>query len=455
MDVARKQLCGSLRFPSRPQHPRALLVVMVGLPGTGKSATVLLLQRYLRWLNHKVEIFNCGAHRRELTKSTSEEKVLWGSDAADFRDVDRLNAIAADVLNTSLDCLLESPAPESEDFEKMCRSRGGCGRIAFLDATNSTVDRRLSIVKAAHEKMVQVMFIETSHDNVLTFGQFKDTKWKKYKDHDFKHCDSVMQAYDSFMNRVGVYQERYAPIGHTDHECETSFLKLCTNGIQTRLIDGYMPLKISTFMTHHPVRVKTHRIYLCRHGESQGNLVDTIGGDTSLTERGSAFGKRLGEYLSSNEKEGVSIWTSTLKRTVETARACIQAGGGGDEELQWKQLDEIHGGSYEGKTVEQFESERPEMVEKRANFKYTFEYPGRGESYATVCQRLESVLVAMERQESTILIITHRAVLRMIRAYLLGLDPRDATTSSAPLHTLYRIDCEAYSNELTEIVLDV
>lgn len=454
MDVARKQLCGSLRFPSRPQHPRALLVVMVGLPGTGKSATVLLLQRYLRWLNHKVEVFNCGAYRRKLTQLHSDEQVVWGSDAADFRDVDRLNAIAADVLNTALNWLLESPAPESEEFEKMYRSRRGCGRIAFLDATNSTVDRRLSIIKIAHEKMVQVMFIETSHDNVLTFDQFKDTKWKKYKHHDFKHCDSVMHAYDSFMNRVDVYKERYASIGQTDHERETSFLKLCTNGIQTRLIDGYMPLKISTFMTHRPVRI-THRIYLCRHGESQGNLIDTIGGNTSLTERGSAFGKRLGEYLLSKEKEGISIWTSTLKRTIETARACIQAGGGGDEELQWKQLDEIHGGSYEGKTVEQFESECPDLVEQRSNLKYTFEYPGRGESYATVCQRLEPVLVAMERQESAILIITHRAVLRMIRAYLLGLDPCDETKSNVPLHTLYRIDCGAYSNELTEIVLDV
>ncbi len=40
-------------------------------------------------------------------------------------------------------------------------------------------------------------------------------------------------------------------------------------------------------------------LYLTRHGESEFNLVDRIGGDSPLAERGLAYARVLGKYFES------------------------------------------------------------------------------------------------------------------------------------------------------------
>ena len=43
-----------------------LLIVMVGLPARGKSFTSVKLKQLLSWRGYSAEIFNIGAHRRDL-----------------------------------------------------------------------------------------------------------------------------------------------------------------------------------------------------------------------------------------------------------------------------------------------------------------------------------------------------------------------------------------------------
>ena len=54
-------------------------------------------------------------------------------------------------------------------------------------------------------------------------------------------------------------------------------------------------------------------------GESQNNLTGHIGGDSSLTKRGHAYAKMLGEYVEQLPHPRLKIWTSWLKRSIETA----------------------------------------------------------------------------------------------------------------------------------------
>lgn len=84
-------------------------------------------------------------------------------------------------------------------------------------------------------------------------------------------------------------------------------------------------------------------IYLVRHGESQFNVEDRVGGNADLTEKGRRFAESLHPFFKDEFQEGseVKILTSTLKRTTQTA-ACIRIPG--VTPISLKVLDEINGG---------------------------------------------------------------------------------------------------------------
>lgn len=50
-------------------------------------------------------------------------------------------------------------------------------------------------------------------------------------------------------------------------------------------------------------------IYLCRHGESEMNAIKRIGGDSSLTERGRSFSRKLTDYINSQGEDCMCMCT--------------------------------------------------------------------------------------------------------------------------------------------------
>ncbi len=52
-------------------------------------------------------------------------------------------------------------------------------------------------------------------------------------------------------------------------------------------------------------------------GESQNNVEGRIGGDASLTERGKAYSVALAKKINDMEMDGLLIWTSCMKRTLQ------------------------------------------------------------------------------------------------------------------------------------------
>lgn len=60
-----------------------------------------------------------------------------------------------------------------------------------------------------------------------------------------------------------------------------------------------------------------------------------IGGDSDLSERGHAYSKALTEYINGQKIEGLRVWTSWLKRTIQTV-ASLEA-----PQERWKALNEI------------------------------------------------------------------------------------------------------------------
>lgn len=132
----------------------------------------------------------------------------------------------------------------------------------------------------------------------------------------------------------------------------------------------------------------------------------------------------------------LTVWTSTLKRTLQTSRFLEF------EKLSWKALDELDSGVCDSLTYEEIEQRYPADFKSRDNDKYNYRYLG-GESYRDVVIRLEPIIMELERSEN-ILIVTHQAVLRCIYAYFMGVNQEKSPWMEVPLHTLIKLTPRAY-----------
>jgi broad specificity phosphatase PhoE len=144
-----------------------------------------------------------------------------------------------------------------------------------------------------------------------------------------------------------------------------------------------MPLKVVNFIMN--LRTTFHAFYLTRHGQSEYNEVGKIGGDSGLSEHGLAYARKLAEFVETKiaSNNGVDIparlWTSTLRRTKETAqfieqkKIIIRDEDDPSVEYEWVQmkpkawhhLDEIYAGVCDGMTYEEIEEKYPEEFELR------------------------------------------------------------------------------------------
>ncbi|KAF2982352.1 hypothetical protein EK904_005396, partial [Melospiza melodia maxima] len=110
------------------------------------------------------------------------------------------------------------------------------------------------------------------------------------------------------------------------------------------------------------------------------------------------------KFIEEQEIVDLKVWTSQLKRTIQTAE-CL-----GVLYEQWKILNEIDAGVCEEMTYAEIEAKYPEEFAMRDQEKYLYRYPG-GESYQDLVQRLEPVIMELERQ-GNVLVISHQAVMR-------------------------------------------
>merc|ERR1712223_250008 len=173
-------------------------------------------------------------------------------------------------------------------------------------------------------------------------------------------------------------------------------------------------------------------IYLSRHGESEYNLEDRIGGDSNLTPRGQQYAKSLGLFMKNADIPNLQVWTSTLVRTKQTA-AHINV-----PQQNFKEIDEINAGKFDGYTYDEVSKQYPEEFEARAKDKLGYRYP-EGESYIDCCNRIVHLLERMETSHENLLIVAHQAILRCVVTYFLKGDLRKLPHVKIPQHCLIRV----------------
>lgn len=147
------------------------------------------------------------------------------------------------------------------------------------------------------------------------------------------------------------------------------------------------------------------------------------------------------------DNRSLTVWTSTLKRTIQTARHLTF------EKLEWKALDELDSGVCDGLTYGEIEERHPDDFKLRDEDKYNYRYLG-GESYRDVVIRLEPIIMELERSEN-ILIVTHQAILRCIYAYFMNIPQERSPWMEVPLHTLIKLTPKAYSTQEERLKADI
>jgi probable phosphoglycerate mutase len=162
---------------------------------------------------------------------------------------------------------------------------------------------------------------------------------------------------------------------------------------------------------------------MVRHGSTVLSAEDRFAGvtDVELSEEGREQARRLAERLS--HAKITAVYASPLGRTVETAR--ILAAPHDLEVQTCDSFREISHGHWEGMKRREVEEKFPEEMAEWEKDPYTFAPPG-GESGLSVTARALPALIDLVREHpgEKILIVSHKATIRLLLSTLLGFDPR-------------------------------
>lgn len=447
-----------------------LVIVMVGLPARGKSYISRKLARYLCWLQFETRVFNVGETRRKTQQK--EDGVLQHPaqffDPSNTDGVLKREQIAMETLDSLLDWLGEG---------KAC--------VGILDATNSTTQRRQSIMHRLQKREVEnldVLFLESSCEDPIIIE--KNILLK------LSGPDYCRQARDvsllDFRRRIELYKKSYVPLGTDAIEKDLPYLKIMDVGRQiiANSINGYLSAVATEYLLN--FRLHDRQIWITRNGESLDDTQGIIGRDSILSTSGSRYAGALVQFISEariaweasrDARKGTfetdqqaytdqpgnarslgdqypfHIWTSTMTQAHETAREFERRDY---NVVPVRMLKDLHPGDMEGLTFTEIWAKYPEVMAARQANPIHYRWPGlAGESYADVIHRLRPIINELERSISHVLLVTHRAVARVLLAYFQNLCWDSITDIDVPPGRVFSVEvvCAiSYSANRTELI---
>lgn len=191
------------------------------------------------------------------------------------------------------------------------------------------------------------------------------------------------------------------------------------------------------------------RLWLVRHGESEGNLADEAAQraghgvidlahrdmDVPLSERGRRQATALGRWWADQppDERPEVVLTSPYARAAGTARLMVDAAGWQTPLRRDERLRERELGLLDGLTAAGIRERFPEEVERRRHVGKFYYRPPGGESWCDVALRVRAVLdtVARDHAGQRVLLVTHQAVVMVFRYVLEDLDEKQLLSIDA------------------------
>ncbi|KIV99422.1 uncharacterized protein PV09_08960 [Verruconis gallopava] len=438
-----------------------LIIFMVGLPARGKSYTVKKLARYLNWLQYRTRIFNAGDRRRVI--GLEEHPGSQDMFSADFFDPnDERNVSIRDEIALSI----------LDDLLHWIEQEGGV--VGILDATNTTIERRqllLTHLYAHATPTPEFMFLESVCTDPLLLAK---NLHLKLSGPDYRLQDPEVALQD-LMRRVSNYESHYVPLGPFEETHNMPYVQMINVGqkINTFMIDGFLSTKVVEYLLN--FHLTDRQIWISCNGESFDDAIGRIGRPSDLTEQGKHYAQALADFISKEQlqwdrrkknepthmatesrnnnggscstngsshfiihRAHCSIWTSTMPQAIQTAAYfCPRR----YKRRQIKVLDDLNPGHVAGMTFDEISHKFPDEFEARRRDKLFFRWSGQGgEGYIDVINRLRDVIIELERVRHHVVLVTHRAVVRVLLAYFLGLQRDDLAEIKIPKEHVFSLE---------------
>ncbi|QSS50336.1 6-phosphofructo-2-kinase/fructose-2, 6-bisphosphatase [Histoplasma capsulatum var. duboisii H88] len=422
-------------------HSGRIVIITVGLPARGKTHISVALARYLRWLGVKTRIFHLGDYRRAT--------VGPGQDVPD--DYFFVNASASSVLLR-------------QKIVKKCREdiyhflKHENGQIAIYDAVNPIAAGRRSLAKEFAKHDIDTLFIESLCDDERIIEE--NVLSVKISSPDYVGWDPK-DAVKDYLARISARIPQF----QTMNEPELNYIKMINAGERMMINNrtfGYLHHRIVFYLLN--LHIKSRHTYFVRAGTSRDP--DSYKADAPLSEQGLDYARKMTERLLQHreserqaqiinqdgddtdaELKPLMVWTSTRRRTVETAQFLLKLGY---KVRHRSQMSQLNPGVCEKMSERRIRMEYPDEVAKHELDPYHHRYP-RAESYHDLAVRLEPIILELERERNDLLIIAHESVLRVLYGYLMACNAADIPFLSFPRDEIIEIIPASYNNKANRI----
>ncbi|CAM9747126.1 unnamed protein product [Ascophyllum nodosum] len=410
---------------------RKLVLVMVGLPARGKSYIVKMLVRYLNWIGFPTKVFNVGEYRRRIGYTGVDKSFFEAGNV----EGQRVRANMVQVVQDDMYAWL---------------NQDDCAKVALFDATNTSKARRqLLVQRSKAEKHTVLVFIESICDDPEILSQ---NYRLKLQNDDYKNMDPE-SALKDFKERVKAYEAVYEAIEDNEDGGDIQYIKLYNVGqkVVTRNCKGYLPSQVAFYLqARQPqsasnIHISPRKIWLTRHAESVRSDYEPGEDVEELTEEGRRYSMTVAKYIQLEQETShikgpgadILVLSGTQKADRETIAHLQMLYPVAATPL----LNEIHGGNFAGMDRTSWREQYPEMWEQREQDKLAFRFPGAGgESYQDVIQRVQPIIVELERQASlcprSLVVVCHLAVQRCLFAYFMGVEVSKVPYIDLPMHQL-------------------
>lgn len=476
-----------------------LVIVCVGLPARGKSYITKKLQRYLNWMQYNTKIFNVGNTRRQLNVYVPSNYPIQGPTIDHSTPIPSPIPTPSVSVNTTMNDSSKDDDPlashnanlfdhnNKENFqlrEKWAKETldhlldfllSDDGNVGIFDATNTTKARRKWIVETINKRtkgLVKILFLESicTDENLI-----EKNIHLKLSGPDYKKMNPE-KALNDFRQRLANYEKVYETIDEFEEseneQYDIQYVKIINAGnkVISYNISGYLSSQCVFFLLN--FNLTDRQIWLTANGESIFNVQNRLGGDSDLTKKGTSFAKALPKFISKKRQEfklkqynkefindtttfktsvnsklkNFNIWTSTLKRTIETAHYFPR------DEFSFKSfkiLNDLGCGSYDSITEEDFRYLHSEEYMELLENKLSYRYPGLGgESYLDVISRLRPIIIELERLKDHVLIVSHRVIIRVLLCYFMNLSKEMLTELDVQHNYVYCVEPKPYGLDL-------
>lgn len=412
----------------------SLIIIMVGLPGRGKTYITRQVNRYFQW--------------NGLPAQTFSEKALKQEWKDNDRGVPRTSFMALEMTKRVVKFVSQSDG------------------VAIIDGPHETPAQRKALLRellqCKHIRPNRIIFVEViiRNDSVVLQNILRAKDYEQPVD-----GDAFIADYYRSIEKCEAGYQTLNPLTDAD----LSYIRMEDSVVYSlNQISGWMPSRLALML--HNLNHSPTPLYLTRSGEYQDLVYGRIGGNSSLTPRGIAFSEALFQYFCKEFDKGdfLNVFSSCATRSTQTSSPFLkistvdEARNRHDDTaaaaptsaaevpfncrvFYFPTLDDINHGDCEGMLISDVKRTMPFTIQEMRADPYYTAWPNGECLHQVFNSRLEPHIHDIQASATPVLVISHLPLLQGLYSYFVSGDgssavnPQNAYQIEIPLETVIKI----------------